>query len=533
MWHRFFVSAMVISILGLSQLAPLPSARAQISKSNALVSPLAARRCGLERSWATQIEMNRSRDEINFVTIFVSAEKTFIVNELTDEFGKKYSVTERDLDTYGEPLGPEGSKREAIALKNKLQDSGRTIEFITRQVPEVTLYVVTKEGVLQAIDAETGRTRWRTIVGVPQRVTTQAGANEKHVAVTNGTTLHVFDRENGRAAWDTKLKNIPGAGPALSERFIFVPMINGRMEYYEQKDHTRPVWMFQGLGSIMHQPTVSPRSLSWTTDRGCLFVAESEQYGLRYRFESNEAFYSGTTYQAPNRIYGASADGYIHALNEKKGDTIWRFSTGEATSEAPIPIGDTVYAATDAGGMFAIDSKTGDERWVVPKIDQFIAASTSRLYCRNTTGRITIIDAKTGGRIAILQTDGLNLMPVNYQTDRIYIGTKNGNLQCLREIDKKWPTAHMLELELSAAKEVEMGKGETGKPLDPAAGGDTKNPFEGGDPGKDPFGGDDAGKDPFGGDDAGKDPFGGDDADDDKKSGEDEPDNSGKSIFEF
>ena len=38
----------------------------------------------------------------------------------------------------------------------------------------------------------------------------------------------------------------------------------------------------------------------------------------------------------------------------------------------------------------------------MPQVQRLVAASKDRLYCLSVTGRLAILDAKTGGRIALM-----------------------------------------------------------------------------------------------------------------------------------
>ena len=114
---------------------------------------------------------------------------------------------------------------------------------------------------------------------------------------------------------------------------------------------------------------------------------------------------------------------------------------------------------------------------------------------------------------------GSTIKLINSDTDRIYLGTETGLIQCLHEMELTEPLVH--DASLIAARDEAPPTEQKGldelqdqpKPpaaQQPAAGEDAgENPFD--EPaGKDPFGGG-AGKDPFGGakgDDAGADPFG-------------------------
>ena len=86
------------------------------------------------------------------------------------------------------------------------------------------LYAQTDKAVVQAIDAETGKTLWSKQVGQPQYPTMSPGVNRDFVAIINGSRLYVLNRFNGDLLWETELAGAPGAGPALSTKRIYVPI---------------------------------------------------------------------------------------------------------------------------------------------------------------------------------------------------------------------------------------------------------------------------------------------------------------------
>ena len=74
-------------------------------------------------------------------------------------------------------------------------------------IPEISIYVMTDGGVVHAIDAQTGRTRWYTRVGNPSYPCEAPGANDHFVAVLNGSTIYTLKAENGEAlvCWADRL----------------------------------------------------------------------------------------------------------------------------------------------------------------------------------------------------------------------------------------------------------------------------------------------------------------------------------------
>lgn len=95
-----------------------------------------------------------------------------------------------------------------------------------------TLYAQTDRAVLHAIDAETGQTLWVARVGRPGGLSMAPAANDRMVAVVNGSYLYVLDKNTGKVSWQTQLDGAPGTGPVLSAQRVYVSMTNGMILSY-------------------------------------------------------------------------------------------------------------------------------------------------------------------------------------------------------------------------------------------------------------------------------------------------------------
>ena len=167
-----------------------------------------------------------------------------------------------------------------------------------------------------------------------------------------------------------------------------------------------------------------------------MYVASLDGDITRYRVEAGDTVVAPiTSLPRENLLFMASVDGYAYCVQELTGEIIWRFSAGAPITSSAMPVGDGVYVISDDGGMFKVDLYTGSEEWWAPRVSRFLAATPNRVYCTDRIGRLLILDAKSGGRIATLATEQLDLFIPNYQTDRIYVGTKTGLIQCFREAE--------------------------------------------------------------------------------------------------
>ena len=76
------------------------------------------------------------------------------------------------------------------------------------------LTVLTNAGVVQELDALTGKTYWTAPIGNENYPSLGPAGNEKYVAILNGSTLYVLDRKDGKPAIIRPVGSAPGAAPA-------------------------------------------------------------------------------------------------------------------------------------------------------------------------------------------------------------------------------------------------------------------------------------------------------------------------------
>jgi hypothetical protein len=358
------------------------------------------------------------------------------------------------------------------------------------------LFVQTDQAVVHAVDAETGQTKWVAQVGRRDHPSLAAAANQDFVAVINGSYLYVLNRENGKLLWKTQLEETPGSGAVMSHNRVYVPMVKGMVLSYllqpmkdpleelafirqqqelspedeETMESERrgaitlsqeyvPPLACQSFGRSLVQPIVMRQTedeqyVAWPTDRGFLFVGylseRDEYFTIRYQLKTEAGIAARPAYSPPSGdilpdsgvIYAASRDGFVHAITERRGDSVWRFSTAEPILEAPVVINESLYVVPQPGGMYCLDAKTGTEKWWAPQVAQFIAASRERLYVADKLERILVLNAASGARLDTIPAEGLDIKFCNTQTDRIYLATASGLIQCLHEVELAEPILH-------------------------------------------------------------------------------------------
>ncbi len=298
------------------------------------------------------------------------------------------------------------------------------------------LFVLTSAGLVHSLDAETGRTLWTVQVGNSDYVSLGPATSAEYVAVLNGSTLYVLNRKSGALEMERPVGGGPGAGPALADGYVFVPLINGRIEGYQLHEEGAKPWYYQSFGQTLVTPLGTPESIVWSTSNGSLYVGEvrhGKRPNVRFRLETDGPFDAQPSYREPT-IFAISAAGELYALNERTGVLLWKFVTGYPSARSPAAVGPSVYVTSDRPALHCVDADTGALHWEADGVAQFAAAGKSRVYGVDPYGALVALDAATGAPTAHTMPGGPINTLVNDQTDRLYLVSNGGLVQCLHEV---------------------------------------------------------------------------------------------------
>ena len=421
---------------------------------------------------------------------------------------------------------------------------------------EGVLFVQSDTAMVQAIDAETGKTLWARQIGRSSYPSLTPSANHHFLVVVNGSTMYAVNRQTGVLLLEKVLDGSPCVGVAASATRAYVPIAGGviaahrldhllgqppasgtalsgststdkvasksaasggpssrgakagaaksagtkslptksetapsESENYEGEPSNEPssqstqpetssdpdpvatAWakwvqvkplVCHSIGQVSAQPLVTRETpkdefLAWCDDRGHLNIGQLDRTGeagfeLTYRLATESPITCPAAYQPPKAnvpgasgiIFVGSMNGYVHAIQEKDGRALWRYATGETIVQSPVSIDDRLYVATEHGGMYCLDAVHGSPIWLAPGAVQFVSASRSRVYAVDPYGRLLILNAASGARLGVMDTEDIPVKLVNDDTDRLYLADPRGLIQCLHEIDQPQPLIHLV-----------------------------------------------------------------------------------------
>ena len=390
------------------------------------------------------------------------------------------------------------------------------------------LLVQTRNGVLDAIETNSGRIRWSRRLGNPDYPSHAPSGNRNFVATLNGRTAYVLNRFTGDVVWSREFDGAPGAGPVLGVTQLFIPRADGSVLAYPasakraedddplagliasvekktelteaekaeiERNRRQRLAIDRGLGDylvcqsfgrIFVQPVCTTQdpveeTLAWQTDRGSVFLGRVQlgelasflvktQIAVRAEVASRMTWIPGVDRQngqQEGRVVFGAVDGVVWVVSSRTGEEIWHFPTNQPISAQVAAVGDAVFAPTDSGGMYCLDLADGRQRWWAPGLVQFISASKDRVYAVDRNRRIVTLDVRTGERISAFEATHLRKL-VNMQTDRIFLVTSGGMVQCVHEIGLDEPLRHVPERTPEAEKKAATPEPEAKPAEEPA-----------------------------------------------------------------
>ncbi|HWB09432.1 MAG TPA: PQQ-binding-like beta-propeller repeat protein [Pirellulales bacterium] len=387
-----------------------------------VVSQHAAQRWGLERAWATQVELDPSRGRIAHISL-----ESGLLMVQTDQAAVHVLDAETRRTLWVGHIGQPGAVTTPPAASDK--------------------FVVSTNGsILCLFDRANGKVLWtRKMASVPT-AGPAISSDRIYVPLVSGM-LSTYRLPN-----PNRIKEETPSEQKLKDNAL----------------------NYMGKGIAYAAPILALGNVVWGTDAGNVYGVTPDELLAVYRFKAKNSVMAGLAHR-DSYIYAASRDGYIYALN-RRGAPRWQFSIGNPIVETPMATSDGVYVIPETGGIYKLALQTGEELWSSPSVFKFIAASPTRLYTADSAGRMLILDSQTGTRLGMMSTENLPIQVFNRDNDRIYLATPTGLVQCLHEVALKEPASWHVEASLSEDEEGKGKKPDKSKPAKPAAD-DGTDPF--------------------------------------------------------
>ncbi|MGA5759463.1 PQQ-binding-like beta-propeller repeat protein [Nonomuraea bangladeshensis] len=317
---------------------------------------------------------------------------------------------------------------------------------------------------LYALDAVTGRTLWRSLPAAPMLVDGMLyGVRDDGVAAVNAAT--------GRIRWRRDIHEPRDI--TIHDGSVYFGDGTGRA-YALSAATGKQRWRFRVSGSLGRVAVaadtvyVSSQEGHWDNQENLLSAFDAQTGVLRWRSRLG-----ADNLTATSETVFAVAGTRVAALDPTTGRARWRARFGDIIRGDPVVIGDTVYLGDLAGRTYALDAASGKERWRLTTAgDSFswsvaeshgvvyvggqdlhaldpasgkerwskpltakVSVHEDTVFAQDEVGTLHALDAATGAPRWRFQTGShFQTVPI-VAGGLVYVGGSNGNLYALRAMD--------------------------------------------------------------------------------------------------
>ncbi len=280
-------------------------------------------------------------------------------------------------------------------------------------------------GYLVALDAD-GEERWRTGTDTDGRGihgTPAVADGRVYVGAYDGV-LYAVDAETGDVDWETKLGGSIGSSPLYHDGRIVMAV-----EYADPEGSTFVVNAADGevvWEDPEHRPTDHPHStpavdlesgrLVCGSNDGLLYGWSYPDLEFEWSFETesrnNDGEIKGPIATYDGGAYFGSWDHHVYRVNLEDGSEDWSFETGNLVMSGPAidPTLETVFVGSHDGNLYALDAQSGERHWSFPTDRPITGCPTvyeNRVLVGSKDGGLYALEKRSGDLVWEVDNDGV------------------------------------------------------------------------------------------------------------------------------
>lgn len=231
----------------------------------------------------------------------------------------------------------------------------------TPAVSKSTLYTVTIDGYLHAVNVKNGRIKWKRKINGPLLFGSKPLVVKDRVYVaTSFGVVHSFS-EAGQELWKKQLAGGVYNSMAYHNGVVYVGTDNRKIYALSAKDGDEQ-WTFDvDSRMVSSAPKVYQQTLFVGTYKGSFYAIAIKDGELKWVFNAQDAILSTPAF-FKDKVYFGSVDGHLYALRMDNGEVVWKYDTGDKILVEPIIANNLVYIPSGKT-IYALDPVSGSMKW--------------------------------------------------------------------------------------------------------------------------------------------------------------------------
>ncbi len=261
------------------------------------------------------------------------------------------------------------------------------------------------ESYLIALDRLSGEEIWRFEPDDPSGMDYATIHNNNVFLMSMSSNLFSIDIERGQEIWRSSI--LGGSRP---------PLLSDNILYFQDASQAVFALSPETGEELWSHPSLSDRgrySNAPAIEGCCIYIMKfskdsrsiiridkysghkEAQFPIEFRSSSSISIAHGIAFFGDDGEGHAGAHGYMNAMDTESGDLIWRFETEGFIRGAASIAGDIVYFGSGDHYMYAVDRHTGDLKWRYETgagINTAPAVVDGRLYFGSIDGHVYVLE---------------------------------------------------------------------------------------------------------------------------------------------
>ena len=256
------------------------------------------------------------------------------------------------------------------------------------------LYVVSSNGILKAIDMETGEEEWDLDLESPSNSSPIVHKNRLYVGCEDG--LKAVNINTHKVVWDYECDNVAST-PFFHEDIVYFGSDDGHL-YGLNTDGK--VKFDKKLGDEVKSSPIVVDDTIYVGSTNSKFYSLDTDESKNWDFTTGDEILSSPSHVDDSVIFGSS-DGNVYCLDDSNGDLIWKEDLSNKVLSSPTvdKHDKSVYIGSDEGNITCLDIRDGTVKWshrTGDKVQSTAALKDNLVAFGSNNGVLYVLNKYTG-----------------------------------------------------------------------------------------------------------------------------------------
>jgi len=221
---------------------------------------------------------------------------------------------------------------------------------------------------------------------------------------------------------------------ARNSSYFYISGVDRRMHALRAEDKVQIFDVSADNDSLITSIAADEDFVVFATDTGNVVSIKPDEPKRLWSFDAAGGI-AGPVVRDADSLFFASRDTNVYRINIITGVLVWKYQTGAVPDKSPRVTQAVVYQTVGDKGLTALDKRSGEFMWHVPKGADLLAEAEGKAYVITNVGTLVVMDNKKGKQLYSVNFVGVSRYVSNTTDSKIYIADASGRIACLKPVE--------------------------------------------------------------------------------------------------